>query len=94
MSEKARAYLLISGKVQGVFFRENTKNIAKNLGLTGWVKNLDNGQVEAVFEGEKEKIEEIINWAKKGPVLAKVKEVKIEWQDYQREFSDFEIKYN
>jgi len=94
MPEKATVYVLISGRVQGVFFRQNTKNKAENLGLTGWVKNLPSGQVEAVFEGEKKQIEEMINWAKKGPILAKVEKIEIEWQKYQGEFNNFEIRYN
>ena len=94
MKEKSRAYVLISGRVQGVFFRENTKKQARDLGITGWVRNLPTGQVEAVFEGDKDKIEKIINWAKKGPVLAKVESIEIKWQKYQGEFNDFDIRYN
>jgi acylphosphatase len=90
---KKRVRLLISGLVQGVFFRDNTKRKAKELGLFGFVRNLIDGRVEAVFEGEKEKIEKMIEWAKEGPSLAKVEKIEIEWQEYQGEFDDFEIRY-
>lgn len=90
-SSKVRARLLVQGKVQGVFFRENTKQKAQELGLTGWVKNTDEGAVEAVFEGEKEKVSEIVEWLKNGPPLAKVENVEIEWQEYQNEFTGFQV---
>lgn len=94
MSDKIRFHIFVSGRVQGVFFRENTRRKAKKIGITGWVRNLTDGRVEAVLEGEKDKIERMINWAKKGPMFAKVKGVKIEIEEYQAEFNDFEIKYN
>jgi len=93
MNQKTRAHIFVSGRVQGVFFRENTQKKARKLGLTGWVKNLLDGRVEAVFEGEKEKIEEMIEWIKKGSFLAKVNNLEINWQEYQGEFENFEIKY-
>ena len=76
------------------FFRQNTQTKARELGLKGWVKNLDDGRVEAIFEGEKEKIEKMIEWLKKGPTLAKVTNLKAEWQKYQAEFDGFEIRYS
>ena len=91
--ERARAHILVSGLVQGVFFRAHTTEEAKRLGLTGWVRNLPDGRVEAVFEGEKEKIQEMIRWAKKGPKFATVDKVDIEWQEYQGEYNNFKIKY-
>ena len=94
MAEMVRRHIFLSGRVQGVFFRENTKNKAKELGVFGWIKNLADGQVEAVFEGSKEDIEQIIEWVKKGPPLAKVEKVEVLEQKYQGEFKDFEIKYN
>lgn len=94
MKEMARIHVFVSGKVQGVFFRQNTKNKSQQLDLKGWVKNLSDGRVEAVFEGEKEKIEQMINWLKKGPFLAKVENLEIEWQDYRGEFQEFEIRYD
>jgi len=94
MSEKVRAHIFASGKVQGVFFRENTVKKAQQLGITGWVKNLADGRLEAVFEGEKDKVEKIVNWAKKGPFLAKVYNLEVEWQEYKGEFNNFEKKYD
>lgn len=91
--EKARAHVIITGKVQGVFFRASTQDEAVRLGLTGWVKNLPDGSVEAVFEGDKEKIEEIIAWCHKGPPWARVKEVKVKWEPYQKEFERFSVIY-
>lgn len=91
---KARIHVLISGRVQGVFFRQNTLKRAKFLDLVGWVKNTEDGKVEAVFEGEKEKIGKIIEWLKIGPPLAKVENVEIEWEEPKGEFLDFEIRYD
>jgi len=89
-----RAHIFVSGRVQGVFFRDSTKRKAKKLGIKGWVKNLPDGRVEAVFEGKKDKVEQIINWAKRGPIFAKVSNLDLEWQEYKGEFSDFEIVYD
>lgn len=94
MKNKARVHLLISGYVQGVFFRAKTAQQAGELGLTGWVRNTKDGKVESVVEGEREKIEKMITWIKKGPAQAQVKEVEIQWQPYQGEFSSFEIRHD
>ena len=90
---KSNLHVIISGRVQGVWFRASTKQQAEKLGLTGWVKNTDNGQVEAVFEGEDEKLDEIINWCHKGPSLSKVEKVDIKKQKPTNAFDDFSIKY-
>ncbi len=93
MDQKARAHIFVSGRVQGVFFRESARKKAKDLGVSGWVRNLADGRVEAVFEGEKEKIERMTKWAKKGPLISIVDNIDIVWEEYQAEFNDFEIKY-
>jgi acylphosphatase len=93
MSQKIRCHIFISGRVQSVFFRDNTRKKAEKLGVFGWVKNLSDGRVEAVVEGEKDKIENLIEWAKKGPFLAKVNDLEIEWQEYKGEFTNFKIRY-
>ena len=93
MNEKVRAQIFVSGKVQGIFFRDNTRKRAEELGVYGWVRNLPDGRVEAVFEGEKEKVEEMIEWAKKGPEFAKVNGIEVEWQEYKGEFKNFEIRH-
>ncbi|MEW6618513.1 MAG: acylphosphatase [bacterium] len=88
-----RAHLYISGDVQGVFFRAYTQDSAKRLEINGWVKNLPDGRVEAVFEGEEAQVEKIISWCHKGPPGASVKNVEMTYEDYTGEFSTFEIKY-
>ena len=92
-NKKVRVHIFVSGRVQNVFFRYYTKKMAEKIGVFGWVKNLPDRRVEAVFEGEKEKVEKILEWSKKGPLLAEVKEVEINWEKYQGEFNSFEIKY-
>jgi len=86
-----RAHVIVSGFVQGVSYRFYTRIKARNLGLRGWVRNLDSGEVEAVFEGEEEKVKQMIEWCKKGPNFAKVNNVKVEFSDYKGEFESFEI---
>ncbi|MEN3044867.1 MAG: acylphosphatase [Candidatus Hydrothermales bacterium] len=90
---RKRVHLLISGKVQGVFFRAFTKERADFYGIKGWVKNLRDGKVEAVGEGEEELLKEWIKDLWKGPELAHVKEVKEEWSSELENFTDFEIRY-
>jgi len=68
-------HVMISGKVQGVYFREQTKKQAAALEITGWVRNTDDGRVEAIFEGEREKVEQMVDWCQTGPAQATVKEV-------------------
>ena len=92
MSDLTKASVLISGLVQGVFFRYSTQIQAKTLGVRGWVKNRPDGKVEAIFEGEREKVKQLINWCKHGPQGARVGNVIFEWQEFQNEFSDFRIK--
>ena len=89
--ESVRAHIFIKGKVQGVFYRDWTAQKASALGLTGWVKNLEDGRVEAVFEGPKDKITEIVENCREGSVLAKVEHVDALWEKATGEFSSFEI---
>lgn len=86
-----RAHVIISGDVQGIGFRFHTRIKARNLGLKGWVRNLDSGEVEAVFEGEEDKIKEMIEWCKKGSDFALVKGVRVNLEDYTGEFEGFEM---
>ncbi|MEW6102785.1 MAG: acylphosphatase [bacterium] len=90
---KISCHLLISGSVQGVFFRANTRDIANSLFLSGWVKNLPDGKVEVMASGEKENIEKLIEWCKKGPRGADVSNVEIEYGDSIDEFKGFQIIY-
>lgn len=90
---KVRAHVYVGGIVQGVFFRSNTKRMADKLGVKGWVKNLPDGRVEAVFEGEKEAVDSMIEWCHRGPPDAVVKCVDVIWEEYKGEFKDFRIIY-
>lgn len=85
-------HILVSGTVQGVCYRSNTQEQAKKLGLTGWVKNLPDGNVEIVAEGEREKLEQLLDYCWHGPEGAKVSDIEYTWQDAKDEFSDFKIK--
>lgn len=91
MKEKIRAHIFVAGKVQGVFFRWETQKAAQVLGLFGWARNLDDGRVEITAEGEKEKVEKLIEWARHGPVLATVASLEINREDFKNEFDRFEI---
>ncbi len=89
----SRAHLLISGKVQGVFYRANARDEARRLGLAGWVKNLPDGRVEAVVEGEEEQVKKLIDWCHQGPPPAAVTAVDVRWEDYRGEFTNFQVRY-
>jgi len=88
-----RAHVLINGRVQGVFFRSETQDEALRKGVTGWVRNLPDGKVEAVFEGEKDKIEALIEYCRRGPPGARVTRVEVKWENYTGEFRSFNIRY-
>jgi len=83
-------HLIVSGRVQGVFFRDNTRRKAIELGLKGYAKNLDNGDVEVVAEGNEEKLKELIDFVKKGPGIARVIGVQIKHKEPEN-FKEFEI---
>ena len=87
-----RAHVFISGRVQGVSFRWYTQRQAQALGVTGWVSNLWNGQVEAVFEGDKSAVEKAVNWCYAGPPMAHVDEVKVTHEVATGEFRSFRVK--
>lgn len=86
-----QARVLISGFVQGVGFRHFVRNKALELGLTGWVQNLPDGRVEAILQGSKEKIEEMIRFCRKGPFLAEIEDVEVVWEEAKEKLSSFEI---
>jgi len=92
VNKKVKVHIFISGIVQGVFFRYETREKAQELGVTGWVKNLPDGRVEAVFEGERVKVDEVLKWAKKGPSGAIVDHLDAVWEGHQGEFQDFEVR--
>ena len=89
-----RIHAIISGVVQGVFFRKNTKIQAERLGLTGWVRNLPSRTVEVVAEGDEESLKELLKWLHKGPLGAVVEGVKYEWLEATGEFKGFERVWN
>ena len=88
-----RAHILVQGSVQGVFFRDHTQKWASSLGVCGWVKNLANGQVEILAEGEKDRIEDLIGLVIKGPPLSRVEGMEIEWAVYKGDNKDFRITW-
>ena len=88
-----RAHVLIEGRVQGVFFRAETRTVARQYDLTGWVKNRYDGSVETVFEGEEENVEKAVQWCHKGPPHALVTNVTVTREPYAGEFKSFAISY-
>lgn len=86
-----QARVFISGSVQGVGYRFFVKSWAKTYGVTGWVKNSSDGKVEAVFQGEKKRIEDLIAKCRKGPFLAEVNDVAVNWEKGGDEFDDFQV---
>lgn len=93
MTEKARSHVVISGRVQGVCFRMETKRVAESRGISGWVRNNRNGTVEAVFEGEKGNVASVVEWCRKGPSHSNVSRVDISEENYTGEFSGFDITF-
>lgn len=91
--EKARAHITVSGRVQGVFYRGYTQGVAISLGLTGWVRNLQDGRVEAVFEGSRDKIELVIAECRMGPPSASVTDIEVDWEQCRDEFKDFNVRF-
>jgi len=91
---RVRAHIFVSGGVQGVFYRSKTRDKAVALGLKGWVRNLSDGRVEAVFEGGRANVEEMIEWCRGGPPFSRVESVEVEWGAYSGEFSSFEVRYD
>lgn len=88
---KVQAKILISGIVQGVFFRREITDLARRLGIVGWVRNLPDGRVEALAEGDKSRIEELIRFCHVGPAGARVRSVEVVWSDSTEDFRGFRI---
>ncbi len=93
MGEPIARHLIVSGRVQGVFFRMETLRAAERFGVYGWVRNLPDGRVEAVLEGDRQAVESLTDWCRKGPPRARVDEVRIESRPYEGRFSRFDIRY-
>ncbi|MDD3081422.1 MAG: acylphosphatase [Desulfobacterales bacterium] len=93
MKKRVRAHVIIHGRVQGVFFRAETRKMADALGIRGWARNNPDGTVEALFEADEETVAEMLKWCRRGPPYAAVTDVVLRWEEYQGEFSGFEIRY-
>ncbi|MBM4146356.1 MAG: acylphosphatase [Nitrospira sp.] len=91
--ENARAHLFIDGRVQGVFYRAFTRDVARSLGLDGWVRNLWDGRVEALFEGEKGTIQRAIQACYAGPPGASVTNIEVKWETYTGDEKGFSVRY-
>lgn len=91
MMKKVRAVVL--GRVQGVWFRANTMQEARLLGVRGYARNLPDGSVEIVAEGDASAVDSLLAWAKDGPPLAVVREVRVEELEYDQEFSNFGVRH-
>ena len=91
MPDLARASILVSGRVQGVFFRASAQAEAQRLGLSGWVQNLPDGRVEAVAEGDREQVASFVDWCQHGPPNAEVEDVRVRWSVHTGEFRTFQV---
>ena len=90
---KTRAEVIVYGRVQGVFFRQSTVEMARAIGLTGQVKNCPDGTVAAIFEGDRDKVKEAVAWCHQGPPAARVSNVEVDWQTCRDDFEGFKIGY-
>ena len=93
MDANQRAHVIIYGRVQGVFFRLETRKAARQFGTVGWVRNLPDGNVEAVMEGPAKAVDALLAWCRKGPRLARVDKVDISRGPYTGEFDGFDVVY-
>ena len=93
MSCTVRVRLFISGTVQGVSYRASTQEQAQKRGIVGWVRNLQDGRVEAVAQGSKDKVAELVTWCRTGPPAAKVEMVEVNAEDVGDEFQRFDVRY-
>ncbi len=92
-ADNRRLAVKISGRVQGVWYRASTRDQAAAYGLTGWVKNLPDGRVEAVFEGPEESLKAMLKWCWQGPANARVEAIEEVWSEATGEFSAFTVAY-
>lgn len=92
MSDNLRAHVWVKGRVQGVGFRAHVESVARQTGVTGWVRNVDYDTVESVAEGERERVEKFIELMKQGPRASRVDESRVEWEASTGEFRDFGVR--
>lgn len=90
---KTRAHVYVSGRVQGVYFRQHTRRQAQIRDVAGWVRNLDDGRVEAVFEGGEAAVSAMVDYCRHGPSSAQVTGFEVAWEPFRGEFSSFNIAY-
>lgn len=88
-----RAHVFVSGRVQGVLFRSETRYEASRRKVGGWVRNLPDGRVEAVFEGEEKDVRALVEFCRRGPSGARVTKVDISWEEYTGGFRGFQVRY-
>ncbi len=88
----ARAHVIVTGRVQGVWFRASTREVAVELGLAGWVRNRPSGEVEAVFEGPRDRVDRAVAWCHTGPPAARVDRCDVTWEDPRGE-PPFQVRY-
>jgi len=93
MSKKIKRHIYISGRVQGIGFRANARDKAQILGVKGWIRNLHDGRVEAVVEGEQSSVNQMINYLKRGPSFARVDNYEIKKESPKDNFNSFSIRY-
>jgi acylphosphatase len=90
---KIRAHVFVGGRVQGVFYRSEARYEARKHHVNGWIRNLPDDRVEAVFEGEEQDVKQLVEFCKRGPPTARVAAIEVSWEPYTGEFNDFEIRY-
>jgi acylphosphatase len=92
VADPARAHVVVSGLVQGVFFRQSTVDEARRLGVRGWVHNLPDGRVELEAEGERERVEALVRWCGRGPPAARVEGVEVTWAPHRGDLAPFSTR--
>ena len=91
--ELVRARLLISGRVQGVAYRQSAVEAAHRVGVVGWVRNLPDGRVEALAQGERRQVESLVAWCRRGPPPARVDDVQVAWEEARGDLASFDIRW-
>lgn len=93
MPNQVRARVVISGKVQGVYFRAETRRAAEKRNVQGWVRNSSDGSVEALFEGDESAVNAVLEWCWKGSPFSRVAHVDVKWETYTGDFDRFRIVF-
>ena len=91
MGADVKAHVIIEGRVQGVFFRAETQRAAEQIGVRGWVRNNSDGNVEAVFEGSAQLVNQAVEWCWKGSPMSHVTDVRVAWEEPTQEYQSFAI---